>query len=222
MTASKSTFTMRLFLIIFQNNRKNEFKKEYFVSLREIISNEYKTKTIYPPPKLIFNAFNSTPVEDVKVVIIGQDPYHREGQAHGLCFSVPSGIKPPPSLINIFKELNSDKGKAIPISGNLENWAIQGVLLLNSTLTVVANKANSHKNSGWSTFTDKSIELLSDHRKNIVFLLWGNYAHKKYICCFFDFVQKPFVYLFFEFSCHLICTMFLVQNPYYSMYKPHQ
>ena len=158
---------------------ENEFEKEYFISLREFITDEYKSKTIYPPPKLIFNAFNSTPVKDVKVVVIGQDPYHGEKQAHGLCFSVPDGIKHPPSLVNIFKELKSDTGKEIPLSGNLHNWANQGVLLLNSTLTVIANKANSHKDSKWSTFTDKAIEALSNDRKNIVFLLWGSYAHKK-------------------------------------------
>ena len=161
------------------NLLEDEFEKEYFTSLREFISSEYKAKTVYPPPKLIFNAFNSTPVEDVRIVIIGQDPYHGYKQAHGLCFSVPDEIKPPPSLINIFKELHSDIGKDIPLSGNLNHWAMKGVLLLNSTLTVVADKANSHKDSGWSIFTDKSIELLSNHRKNIIFLLWGSYAHKK-------------------------------------------
>jgi len=158
---------------------KDEFEKDYFFKLKKFIRKEYHSKTIYPKGSLIFNAFNSTPVNDVKVVIIGQDPYHGEGQAHGLSFSVPDGIKPPPSLINIFKELNSDINKNISKSGNLEDWAKQGVLLLNSTLTVVENKANSHKESGWSLFTDKSIELLSNHKKNIVFLLWGNYAHKK-------------------------------------------
>lgn len=161
------------------NLLKDEFEKDYFCNLRTFIRSEYQSKTIYPKGSLIFNAFNSTPVDTVKVVIIGQDPYHGKGQAHGLCFSVPDGIKPPPSLVNIFKELNSDTNKAIPISGNLEHWANQGVLLLNSTLTVAANKANSHKDSNWSLFTDKSIDLLSSYKKNIVFLLWGNYAHKK-------------------------------------------
>ena len=161
------------------NLLEDEFDKEYFISLKEFISNEYRTKIIYPPPGLIFNAFNLVPVKDVRVVIIGQDPYHGEKQAHGLCFSVQNGIKSPPSLINIFKELSSDTEKKVPSSGNLENWAGQGVLLLNSTLTVVADKANSHKDSGWSVFTDKSIELLSNDRKSIVFLLWGSYAHKK-------------------------------------------
>ena len=158
---------------------KNEFEKEYFHNLRKFVVEEYKSKTIYPSAKLIFNAFNLTPVEDVKVVIIGQDPYHGEGQAHGLCFSVPDKTKPPPSLVNIFKELNSDLGKDIPSSGNLENWSRQGVLLFNSTFTVIANKANSHKDSGWRVFSDKCIELLSNHRRDIVFLLWGSYAQKK-------------------------------------------
>jgi len=158
---------------------RNEFNKEYFSSLKAFLKEEYKNKTIYPSENLIFNAFNLTSVENVRVVIIGQDPYHGERQAHGLCFSVPDGIKPPPSLINIFKELNSDTGKNIPESGNLEDWARQGVLLLNSTLTVISNKANSHKDSGWRVFSDKCIELLSSNRRNIVFLLWGNYAHKK-------------------------------------------
>jgi len=161
------------------NLLKDEFEKEYFKSLREFISSEYKSKTIYPSGKFIFNAFNSTPTDNVKAVIIGQDPYHGPNQAHGLCFSVPNGVKPPPSLVNIFKELNDDINKPIPESGNLEGWAREGVLLLNSTLTVIANKANSHKNSGWTKFTDRSIELLSNYRKNIVFLLWGAYAHKK-------------------------------------------
>ena len=161
------------------NLLEDEFNKEYFILLKELVKSEYNTKTIYPPRKLIFNAFNSTPVDQVRVVIIGQDPYHGSNQAHGLCFSVPEGIKPPPSLMNIFKELNTDTGKTIPSSGNLQGWAKQGVLLLNSTLTVEADKANSHKDSGWRIFTDKSIELLSNNRHNIVFLLWGSYAHKK-------------------------------------------
>ena len=161
------------------NLLKDEFDKIYFHKLKKFVRKEYHTKTIYPPAKLIFNAFNLTSVGSVKVVIIGQDPYHGENQAHGLCFSVPDGIKIPPSLVNIFKELNSDVKKDIPLSGNLENWARQGVLLLNSTLTVVSNEANSHKNSEWIKFTDSAIKLLSERRKNIVFLLWGNFAHKK-------------------------------------------
>lgn len=161
------------------NLLRREFDKKYFKEVRSFIREEYKNKTIYPPASLIFNSFNLTPVEDVRVVIIGQDPYHGEGQAHGLCFSVPDGIKPPPSLMNIFKELETDLGGDINKSGNLESWAKQGVLLLNSTLTVVANEANSHKNSGWQKFSDKCIELLSYNRENIVFLLWGSFAHKK-------------------------------------------
>ncbi len=157
----------------------DEFNKEYFSKLKVFIREEYNSKTIYPQANLIFNAFNLTPVENVRVVIIGQDPYHGEHQAHGLCFSVSDGIKHPPSLMNIFKELKSDTKKYIPESGNLENWARQGVLLLNSTLTVISNKANSHKDSGWRVFSDKCIELLSNNRRDIVFLLWGNYAHKK-------------------------------------------
>ena len=156
-----------------------EFKKEYFLALKEFVREQYQSNVIYPKANRIFNAFNSTPVENVKVVIIGQDPYHGEGQAHGLCFSVPEGIKPPPSLVNIFKELKTHINKEIPSSGYLQHWAEQGVLLLNSTLTVVANKANSHKNSNWSIFTDRAIELLSHDRQNLVFMLWGNFAHKK-------------------------------------------
>mgnify|MGYP001438745619 CR=1 FL=1 len=158
---------------------EQEFKKEYFLVLKEFVREQYQSSLIYPKANKIFNAFNSTPVEDVKVVIIGQDPYHGVGQAHGLCFSVPEGIKPPPSLVNIFKELKTDINKEIPSSGYLQHWAEQGVLLLNSTLTVVANKANSHKNSNWSIFTDRAIELLSHDRQNLVFMLWGNFAHKK-------------------------------------------
>ena len=158
---------------------QKEFEKDYFLDLKEFIRQEYMSKTIYPKANAIFNAFNSTPVDSVKVVIIGQDPYHGKGQADGLCFSVPENVKCPPSLVNIFKELNADVNKAVPISGNLQHWADQGVLLLNSTLTVVANNANSHKDSNWGVFTDRAIELLSNYKNNIVFLLWGNFAHKK-------------------------------------------
>ena len=158
---------------------QKEFEKDYFLDLKEFIRQEYMSKTIYPKANAIFNAFNSTPVDSVKVVIIGQDPYHGKGQAHGLCFSVQNDVKCPPSLVNIFKELNADINKTVPISGNLQHWADQGVLLLNSTLTVVANNANSHKDSNWGVFTDRAIELLSNYRNNIVFLLWGNFAHKK-------------------------------------------
>jgi len=158
---------------------ENEFNKEYFNKLRTFVKLEYKQKNIFPPAKLIFNAFNLTPVEKVKVIIIGQDPYHGENQAHGLSFSVPKGVKIPPSLINIYKELNDDIGKTIPNHGFLEDWANQGVLLLNSVLTVESGKANSHKNIGWEQFTESAIELISKKKEKLVFLLWGSYAHKK-------------------------------------------
>ena len=158
---------------------EKEFNKDYFNEIKSFIKKEYKTKIIFPPAKLIFNAFNLTPVNKIKVVIIGQDPYHGEGQAHGLSFSVPQGIKIPPSLFNIYKELKDDINKIIPNHGFLENWAKQGVLLLNSVLTVESGKANSHKNIGWEQFTESVIRILSNNKKNIVFLLWGSYAHKK-------------------------------------------
>ena len=161
------------------NLLENEFEKKYFTKLRSFIKNEYSTKVIFPPPKLIFNAFNLTPANKVKVIIIGQDPYHGEGQAHGLSFSVPTGIKIPPSLMNIYKELNTDVNKSIPNHGLLEDWASQGVLLLNSVLTVESGKANSHKNIGWEKFTESVISLISKKKESLVFLLWGNYAHKK-------------------------------------------
>ena len=161
------------------NLLENEFEKKYFTNLRGFIKNEYSTKVIFPPPKLIFNAFNLTPANKVKVIIIGQDPYHGEGQAHGLSFSVPTGIKIPPSLMNIYKELNTDVNKSIPNHGLLEDWASQGVLLLNSVLTVESGKANSHKNIGWEKFTESVISLISKKKESLVFLLWGNYAHKK-------------------------------------------
>jgi len=161
------------------NLLENEFEKKYFTNLRSFIKNEYSTKVIFPPPKLIFNAFNLTPANKVKVIIIGQDPYHGEGQAHGLSFSVPTGIKIPPSLMNIYKELNTDVNKDIPNHGLLEDWASQGVLLLNSVLTVESGKANSHKNIGWEKFTESVISLISKKKESLVFLLWGNYAHKK-------------------------------------------
>ncbi len=161
------------------NLLENEFEKKYFTDLRSFIKNEYSTKVIFPPPKLIFNAFNLTPVNKVKVIIIGQDPYHGEGQAHGLSFSVPTDIKTPPSLMNIYKELNTDINKDIPNHGLLENWARQGVLLLNSVLTVESGKANSHKNVGWEKFTESVISLISKKKEGLVFLLWGSYAHKK-------------------------------------------
>lgn len=157
----------------------DEFDKDYFKQLSLFVKDEYRTNTIYPPGKLIFNAFDQCPFEKVKVVILGQDPYHGPGQAHGLCFSVNDGIAFPPSLRNIFKELNADTGTPIPSSGNLSHWAQQGVLLLNATLTVRANQAGSHQKKGWETFTDSVIQLISREKEQIIFLLWGNYAISK-------------------------------------------
>jgi len=156
-----------------------EFEKDYFVKLTDFVRNEYKTKKTFPPAKLIFNAFERTPFDKVKVVILGQDPYHNDGQAHGLSFSVNEGVRFPPSLINIFKEINSDLGIPVPQSGDLTRWADQGVLLLNATLTVQAHTAGSHQKKGWETFTDAAIKNLAQNRDNIVFLLWGAYAQKK-------------------------------------------
>ena len=160
---------------------KNEFDKPYFQQIVTFLKTEKATgKTIYPPGPLIFNAFNQTPFEKVKVVILGQDPYHGPGQAHGLSFSVPNGIKPPPSLVNIFKEIQSDIGIAMPLQyGNLTRWAEQGVLLLNAALTVRANEPFSHAKFGWADFTDGVIQKISDERKGIVFLLWGKFAQEK-------------------------------------------
>ena len=156
-----------------------EFSKYYFIRLTDFVRKEYHETTVYPPGKLIFNAFNLCPFDKVKVVIIGQDPYHGPGQAHGLCFSVNDGIQPPPSLVNIFKEINSDLGKPIPQSGNLTRWAEQGVLLLNATLTVRAHQAGSHQRRGWEEFTDAVIRKLAEEKSNLVFILWGAYAQKK-------------------------------------------
>jgi uracil-DNA glycosylase len=156
-----------------------EFEKPYFERLTEFVKNEYATKRIYPPASLIFQAFDQCPIDRVKVVIIGQDPYHGDGQAHGLCFSVNDGVAFPPSLLNIFKEIERDFGQPIPLSGNLTRWAAQGVLLLNATLTVQAHTAGSHQGKGWETFTDAVIHELSTQRENVVFLLWGSYAQKK-------------------------------------------
>jgi uracil-DNA glycosylase len=158
---------------------QKEFEKDYFIRLAEFVKEEYKLKTIYPPGSLIFNAFNLCPFHNVKAVIIGQDPYHGPGQAHGLCFSVKEGVDFPPSLINIFKEIGSDLGFSKPASGNLERWAAQGVLLLNATLTVRAHQAGSHQGKGWEQFTDNVISILNDEKHNIVFFLWGSYAQKK-------------------------------------------
>ena len=156
-----------------------EFEKDYFIRLTDFVRNEYKTTQIYPPGKLIFNAFNLCPFDKVKVVIIGQDPYHGPGQAHGLCFSVNDGIDFPPSLRNIFKEIQTDLGTPVPASGDLTRWANQGVLLLNATLTVRAHQAGSHQRRGWEEFTDEVIMRLANDRENLVFMLWGSYAIKK-------------------------------------------
>lgn len=156
-----------------------EFSKDYFIRLTDFVRKEYHETTVYPPGKLIFNAFNLCPFDKVKVVIIGQDPYHGPGQAHGLCFSVNDGVQPPPSLVNIFKEINNDLGKPIPQSGNLTRWAEQGVLLLNATLTVRAHQAGSHQRQGWEEFTDAVIRKLAEEKSNLVFILWGSYAQKK-------------------------------------------
>lgn len=158
---------------------QSEFDKEYFVKLTEFVRNEYKTRLTFPPASLIFNAFDQCPFDDVKVVIIGQDPYHGDGQAHGLCFSVNDGVAFPPSLLNIFKEIERDLGKPTPTSGNLTRWAQQGVLLLNATLTVQAHMAGSHQNRGWETFTDAVIHTLANKKDHLVFMLWGSYAQKK-------------------------------------------
>ncbi len=156
-----------------------EFDKLYFSKLKSFLLDEKQKFRIYPPGKLIFNAFDHTPFEKVKVVLLGQDPYHGPGQAHGLCFSVPEGVPKPPSLVNIFKELQDDLGIPISRNGNLTKWADQGVLLLNATLTVRENQAGSHQNHGWETFTDAAITQLSLRRKGLVFVLWGNYAIAK-------------------------------------------
>ncbi|MCA9380403.1 uracil-DNA glycosylase [Candidatus Dojkabacteria bacterium] len=158
---------------------KSEFEKEYFLKLIEFVKTEYKTGTIYPPGPLIFNAFNLTPFDKVKVVILGQDPYHGPNQAHGLAFSVTSKVVKPPSLKNIYKELHSDLNIEIPETGDLSRWAKQGVFLLNSVLTVRKSSPGSHSKKGWEQFTDSVIQSLSDNRENLVFLLWGNYAKAK-------------------------------------------
>ena len=157
----------------------DEFQQPYFAELKQFLLEEKRKYTVYPPGPLIFNAFNKTPFDKVKVVIIGQDPYHEPGQAHGLCFSVQDGVQHPKSLINIFKELHEDVGFVIPKNGNLEKWTEQGVFLLNATLTVRAHEAGSHQNHGWERFTDAAISKLSMLREGLVFLLWGNYAKQK-------------------------------------------
>lgn len=158
---------------------KEEFEKPYFVNLIEFVTSEYATKECFPPAEQIFSAFNTTPFEKVKVVVIGQDPYHGFGQSHGLCFSVGENVKIPPSLKNIFEEIRTDIGTPIPNNGFLKRWADQGVLMLNATLTVRAHEAGSHQKKGWEKFTDAVIEKLSEEREGIVFLLWGGPAKKK-------------------------------------------
>lgn len=156
-----------------------EFEKTYFLELTEFVRHEFSSQTIYPPGREIFAAFDACPFEALNVVIIGQDPYHGPGQANGLCFSVRDGVRIPPSLVNIFKEIHQDLGKPIPSSGNLERWAHQGVLLLNATLTVRSGAAGSHQGKGWETFTDSVIQTVSREKTGVVFLLWGAYAQKK-------------------------------------------
>lgn len=156
-----------------------EFEKPYFKELTEFVKKEYATTKIYPPPKDMFRAFDLTPFEKVKVVILGQDPYHGPNQANGLCFAVHEGIRTPPSLQNIFKELKSDLGRDVDTNPDLSRWAKQGVLLLNATLTVRAGQAGSHQHKGWEEFTDAAIQVLSDQREGLVFILWGNYARQK-------------------------------------------
>ncbi len=161
---------------------KQEFSRPYFLQIVNFLRTEKMAgHVIYPPGSLIFNAFNTTPFNKVRVVLLGQDPYHGKGQAHGLAFSVPDGVPPPPSLVNIFKELHSDIGVPISRNGNLTHWATQGVLLLNASLTVRANEANSHAKIGWAEFTDAVIKKISDQKENVVFLLWGKFAQEKQV-----------------------------------------
>ncbi|NJL12465.1 MAG: uracil-DNA glycosylase [Microscillaceae bacterium] len=156
-----------------------EFEKPYFQSLTEFIRQEYQSQTVYPPGRLIFNAFEHCSFEDLKVVILGQDPYHGPGQANGLSFSVSEGVRVPPSLVNIFKEIQEDLSKPIPKSGNLERWAAQGVLMLNAVLTVRANTPRSHRNKGWESFTQSVVQLISDQKEHVVFMLWGKDAQER-------------------------------------------
>lgn len=157
----------------------DEWQKDYFVKLTDFVRQQYSRSTVYPPGGKIFAAFDACPFDKVKVVILGQDPYHGPGQANGLCFSVSPGIDLPPSLVNIFKEVSDDLGKPMPTDGNLERWARQGVLLLNATLTVEAHKAGSHQGKGWEEFTDAAVRRLAEERDGLVFLLWGSYAIRK-------------------------------------------
>ena len=165
--------------VSWKQHLEGEFTKPYFAQLTESVRNEYRNGLCFPPGKLVFNAFNLCPFDKVKVVILGQDPYHEQGQAMGLSFSVPEGIMLPPSLQNIYKEIQNDLGKPIPTSGDLTRWAKQGVLLLNATLTVRAHIANSHQTLGWANFTDAAIEALNAHREHVVFMLWGGFARSK-------------------------------------------
>ncbi len=158
---------------------QEEFNQLYFQVLADFVKREYGEKTVFPPPRQIFAAFDLCPFDQVKVVILGQDPYHGAGQANGLCFSVGDGIEKPPSLVNIYKEIATDLGKPIPASGNLERWARQGVLLLNATLTVLQGAAGSHQGKGWEKFTDAVIRKISDEKERVVFLLWGRFARGK-------------------------------------------
>lgn len=158
---------------------KKEFEKDYFHELAEFVKSEYKSGAVYPPPQLIFAAFDVCPVKQVKVVVLGQDPYHGLGQANGLAFSVNDGVRQPPSLMNIYKEIEKDVGKKMPATGNLERWAKQGVMLLNATLTVRAYQAGSHQKKGWEEFTDAVVKKLNEVREGLVFMLWGSYARKK-------------------------------------------
>ena len=161
---------------------KSEFVKPYFLQIVNFLKTEQAAgKVIYPPGKLIFNAFDTTPFDQVKAVILGQDPYHGAKQAHGLCFSVQDGVPPPPSLVNIYKEMQTDLGLPIPNTGNLTKWATQGVLMLNATLTVRANEANSHSKIGWQEFTNEAIRMVSEDKKNVVFILWGKFAQEKQV-----------------------------------------
>jgi len=158
---------------------QEEFDKPYFEELANFVRDEYKSKKVFPPPKDIFKAFDLCPFDKVKVVILGQDPYHGDGQAHGLCFSVNKDVPMPPSLVNIYKEITSDVGGAMPSHGNLEHWAGQGVFLLNAILSVIAHQPASHQNKGWETFTDEVIRLISEKKEHVVFILWGAYAQSK-------------------------------------------
>ena len=158
---------------------KSEFEEPYFIKLKQFVKTEYATLTVYPDVKKIFKAFDYCPFDVTRVVILGQDPYHGASQADGLCFSVQEGVRPPPSLANIFKEIGADLGKPIPATGDLTRWAKQGVLLLNATLTVRAASPASHQGKGWEVFTDAVIKLLSDQKQNLVFILWGAHAQKK-------------------------------------------